>query len=181
MRIYLWALALSLTVVGSASLPARAQSPADPMTARCPGSTTTGPDVEEIRRLELRGGQVNVEGWSIEEARGFFAPDFFAIEPGGQINRLDKILSGFSNGRNPGFARSFDISGLDIRVYGCDAAVVTGLADVRVLAAPPDAPAWRIRFLNVWRRDEGRWRLAANQFVRVMPAPNSPAPSTPQR
>ncbi|WP_299008049.1 nuclear transport factor 2 family protein [uncultured Caulobacter sp.] len=172
MRTNILTLALPLIFM-AASVPVQAQ----PTTASCSEVATTGPDVEAIRQLELHGGRVNVEGWTIEEAREFFAPEFFAIEPGGGINRLDKVLSNFPNGRNSGFARSFDISGLEIRVYGCDAAIVTGTADVRVLAAPADAPALRIRFLNIWRRDAGHWRLAANQFVRVTAA----TPPTPER
>lgn len=139
--------------------------------ARCPHTATTGPEVEAIRTLELRGARVNVEGWSIEEARGFLAPDFVSIRPDGSVTRLDKVLAAFPDGRNAGFARSFDIAALEIRVYGCDAAIVIGTADIRARAAPPDAPAWRVRFLNMWRRDAGRWRLTANQFARIPPDP----------
>lgn len=181
MRIRLWVLALPLAIGVQASIPVHAQTRSVTAAASCPGVATTGPDVEAIRQLELRGGQVNVEGWSIEEARTFFAPDFLSIEPGGGVNRLDKVLSSFSGGCNPGFARSFDISDLEIRVYGCDAAIATAIADVRILAAPPDAPAWRIRYLNMWRLDAGHWRLAANQFARVVSTSDKPAAAKPEK
>lgn len=179
MRNPLLASALLPAIIAATPCPIHAQ--ATVTGAQCPDVATTGPDVEAVRQLELRGGQVNVEGWTIEEARQFFAPEFVSIEPGGGVNRLDRVLSTFPDGRNAGFARSFDISGLEIHIYGCDIAMVTGTADVRVRAASPEAPPWRIRFLNMWRRDAGHWRLAANQFTRVTAASNNPASSEPWR
>ncbi len=162
---------LRVAILATAISTVSGQAAATSSDARCPHAATAGPAVEAIRALELRGARANVDGWSIEEARSFFAPDFVSIQPDGSVTRLDKVLTAFADGRNAGFARSFDITELEIRVYGCNAAIVIGAADIRARAAPPDAPAWRVRFLNIWRRDGERWRLTANQFARIPPDP----------
>lgn len=133
----------------------------------CPASATAGPDVEAVRQREWRGARANVEGWSIDEARAFFAPDFVSIAPDGSSSELDRVFAGFRDGRSAAWARSFDLTALDIRVYDCTTAVVVGVAQVRALAASAEAPPWRIRFLNVWRRMDGEWRYAASQFTRM--------------
>lgn len=158
---------LPVAIVATATSSATGHGTATSSDVPCSGVRTSGPEVDAIRALEQRGARVNVEGWSIDEARGFFSPDFVSIQPDGSVIRLDKVLTAFPDGRNAGFARSFDITELEIRVYGCDAAVAIGAADIRARAAAPDAPALRVRFLNMWRRDAGRWRLTANQFARI--------------
>lgn len=152
------------SVAIAALLPAGLAAAAD-----CPASTTGGPEVEAVRALEQRGARVNVEGWTIDQARAFFAPEFRSIGPDGAVTPLDRILASFVDGRSRGWASRFDLVELDIRVHGCTAAIVVGLAEVRPLAAPADAPPWRIRFLNVWRRESGQWLYAANQYARVTP------------
>lgn len=143
----------------------------------CPVVTATGPDVEAVREMELRGARVNMDGWSIADAHRFFAPDYVSIQPDGTVRRLDSVLAVFVDGRSRGWARSFDVSELDIHVYHCTAAVVVGKAEVRASAAPPDSPPWRIRYLNVWRKQDGRWLNSANQFTRMIETANArPAP-----
>jgi hypothetical protein len=130
---------------------------------------TAGPAVEEVRRLELRGGAVNVEGWTIEEARAFFAPEWVSVQPDGSVTNVETVLGAFVDGRSRGWASSFTVVELDIRV-ACDGAVVVGLAEARPLGAPESAPPVRMRFLNVWRKQDGRWLYAANQWTSVRPA-----------
>ena len=142
--------------------------------ADCPVVATHGPDVEAVSRRERDGARVNVDGWRIDDARDFFTSDYFSLQPDGTVRRLDAVLATFKDGRGAGWARSFDIADLDVRVYHCTSAVATGIAQVRALAAPADAQPWRIRYLNVWRREDGRWRNAANQFVRVVETPARP-------
>lgn len=133
----------------------------------CPSMSTSGPDVEEIRRLEQRGAQSNVDGWSLEEARGFFAPEWISVGPDGTDGAIATVLDGFENGRSQPWAGRFDILDLDIRVY-CDVAVVVGRAAAYRIGAsgPEDSPAVHFRWLNVWRKQDGRWVYAANQFTR---------------
>jgi ketosteroid isomerase-like protein len=126
---------------------------------------TTGADVDAVRRLEARGAAVNVEGWDIEEARGFFAPEWASVQPDGSVLRLDSVFAGFQDGRSRPWAQSFTHTELDVRV-ACDSAVVIGLAEVRPRGAP-EGVVVRTRFLNVWRKQDGRWLYAANQYVRL--------------
>ena len=135
--------------------------------ASCATISTGGPDAEEIRRLEHIGAQSNVEGWSIEEARTFFAPDWISIGPNGNTTGLDTVLSGFENGRSRPWAGRFEVLDLEIRVY-CDVAVVIGRAAAYPIGAADTerAPAAHFRWLNVWRKEGGRWVYAANQFTR---------------
>jgi hypothetical protein len=130
---------------------------------------TAGPAVEEVRQVELRGGAVNVEGWGIEEARAFFAPEWVSVQPDGSVTTLETVLGAFVEGRSRGWASSFTLVELDIRV-ACDSAVVIGLAEARPLGAPQSSPPVRMRFLNVWRKQDGRWLYAANQWTPVRPA-----------
>lgn len=136
-------------------------------TDACPMMTTTGPDVEEIRRLEERGAKVNVEGWTIEEAREFFAPEWLSAQPDGTDSGLETVFGAFQNGRSAPWAGRFEITDLDIRVY-CDVAIAFGRADAYRPGAAVDQaqPDIRFRWLNVWRKAEGRWVYAANQFTR---------------
>lgn len=135
--------------------------------AACLSYSTTGPEVEEIRRLEQVGAESNVEGWTIEEARAFFGPEWVSVAPDGSVSGLDDVLSGFQDGRSQPWAGRFDIVELDIRVY-CDMAIVVGRGEAYRIGAtgPNDQPAVRFRWLNVWRNQEGRWVYIANQFAR---------------
>lgn len=164
MRVALPALLFASLAVFAVS--GRAAPPAD-----CPSSTMTGADVNAVRKRELRGARVNVEGWDVDEARGFFAPEYLSIQPDGSMRRLDAVMAAFADGHSRGWARSFELSELEIRVYHCVAAVVTGVAEVRAAAAPADARPWRIRYLNVWRRQDGQWLNTSNQFARIAEQP----------
>ncbi len=137
-----------------------------PAPERCGAPVTTGPDVAEIDRLERRGAQVNVEGWGIEEARAFFAPEWVSVQPDGSVTPLAQVFDRFPNGRSQAWAASFTLTELDIRVY-CDVAIVIGLGEAQVRGAAQNAAPLKFRFLNVWRRQDGRWLYAANQFVRL--------------
>jgi hypothetical protein len=145
-------------------LTACASSPPPPLDARMCAPITAGPDVEEVRQRELRGAAVNVEGWAIAEARGFFAPEWVSVQPDGSVTRLETVLGGFLEGRSRAWASSFTLTELDIRV-ACDSAVVIGLAEARPLGAPQSSPPVRMRFINVWRKQDGRWLYAANQWT----------------
>lgn len=133
----------------------------------CLAMTTSGPDADELARLEERGARANVEGWSVEEARAFFAPEWTSVQPNGTNTNLDAVLNTFQNGRSIPWAGRFDITNLDIRVY-CDTAVVIGSADAYRIGASGDGaqPAVHFRWLNVWRKVNGHWVYAANEYTR---------------
>lgn len=131
----------------------------------CALAARSGPDAEQVRQLEERGARSNVEGWSIDEAKAFFAPSWVSVGPDGSVSGVEPVFEGFVNGRSKPWASRFDLVELDIRVY-CDAAVVIGLAEAEGIGAKPGARIVRFRFLNVWRKVDGRWLYSEQQFTR---------------
>jgi ketosteroid isomerase-like protein len=132
---------------------------------RCSGFTSTGVDAEEIRRLEQLGAQSNVDGWSIGDARAFFAAEWITVGPDGAVAGVEVVFAQFTDGRSTPWAGRFELVELDVRVY-CDMAVVIGLGEATPKNAPADFKPVRFRYTNVWRRDGERWLYAANQFTR---------------
>jgi len=57
---------------------------------------------------------------------------------------------------------SFNESGTNIRFYG-KTAVLTGLVDVKMINAEP----YRVRTLEVYVENNGRWQLAQKESVRI--------------
>ncbi|MEQ1617035.1 MAG: hypothetical protein ABL883_01665 [Terricaulis sp.] len=82
----------------------------------CSGFASAGADAEEIRRLEQRGAATKVEGWTIEAARSFFAPEWFSVQPDGSEMRLNAVFATFQDGRSRPWAGRFDLVELDIRL-----------------------------------------------------------------
>lgn len=121
--------------------------------------------VEELRRLELEGARTNVEGWTLEEAKTFFAPRWVSVGPDGKIGDADSVFASFVDGRSRPWAKRFDLVELDIRAYG-DVAVVIGLAEAEAIGAPAGTKPMRFRYLNVWRKVNGRWLYSEQQFTR---------------
>jgi ketosteroid isomerase-like protein len=122
-------------------------------------------EVEELRRLELRGARTNVEGWTLDEAKAFFAPQWVSVGPDGKIAGADSVFASFVDGRSRPWASRFDLVELDIRVYGV-VAVVIGLAEAEGIGAPAGTKPTRFRYLNVWRKVNGRWLYSEQQFTR---------------
>lgn len=139
--------------------------PQPALAAACSSDATSGPNADEIRRLEAIGARSNVDGWSLKEARGFFAPEWVSVQPDGALFHAQDVLSRFVNGRSFGWADRFDLLQLDVRVY-CDVAVVVGLAEAHARGAPQSAPSMHFRYTNVWRKVGRRWSNVANQYTR---------------
>ena len=158
------AMALSVLLGACATAPGEAATPPVPS---CNTATTTGEDVDAVRRLEERGARTNVEGWGIEEARQFFAPTWVSVGPDGTVKGVDTVYGAFVDGRSRPWATRFDLIELDIRVY-CGTAIVIGLAEAR--GSTPEQIA-RFRYLNVWRKVDGRWLYSEQQFTRLAGAP----------
>lgn len=131
--------------------------------AQCDVAASTGADADAVRALEERGARANVEGWTIEEARAFFAPTWVAVGPDGAVRGVEEVFASFVDGRSQPWAASFELRELDVRVY-CDMAVVIGLAEAR--GSQPGQAA-RFRYLNVWRKIAGEWRYSEQQYVRL--------------
>ena len=130
-----------------------------------PTEVTDGADREALRQLEVRGARANVEGWTLDEAKAFFAPKWVSVGPDGKVAGVDTVFESFVDGRSRPWASRFDLVELDIRVYGT-AAVVIGLAEAEGLGAPAGTKPTRFRYLNVWRKVNGRWLYSEQQFTR---------------
>jgi len=120
---------------------------------------------EEIKALEFKGALVNVRGQSLAEAEALFAPEFISIDETGHVKTREQVLRGYEGGRFAAWASSFDLTNLEIKVTG-DIATVLGAAEAHPLSAPP-AVKLHFRYLNVWTRSDGVWRLSATQFSQV--------------
>ena len=66
--------------------------------------------------------------------------------------------------KGPGRYESFDESETKVRVYG-KTAVLTGYVTVKTV----NAPAYRVRTLEVYIENDGRWQMTAHQSARVSP------------
>ena len=87
------------------------------------------------------------------------ADDFRAILADGRpIDRAEFLRQA----AQPSGARDFRLGDVSVRVYG-DAAVVTSLADYR----RGDGSAVRTRYVAVYIRRLGRWRIVSVQFTRA--------------
>jgi Protein of unknown function (DUF1579)/Domain of unknown function (DUF4440) len=125
-------------------------------------------DTLTIRALETEGARSNVAGMTAERAREFFAPDWRSRQPDGSTLDLPAILAAYRNGRSVPWASRFDITKLSLHVY-CNVAHVIGRADAHALGMPATAPPIRFEWINVWRRDDQRWRYLYNEFTMVAP------------
>lgn len=102
----------------------------------------------------------------------------------GDTNRLAPLLSdalsyGHSNGRaqtkeefleavrsNRVRYEAYDYEETQITPVATDLALMTGTARLRATAGT-ERVAFRLRFLSVWRRESGSWRLLAHQSARA--------------
>jgi hypothetical protein len=133
--------------------------------ADCGEAVTSGPAVEEIRALETLGAAGNVSGQSLANGERMFAPDYVATGPDGSVTTREAMLQKYTGGRLAPWASRFDIQDLNIRIY-CDTAVVAGLSEALWKGAPQSAKPLHFRWLNVWTRTNGEWRLGASQSVK---------------
>jgi len=154
-----------LVAAGLASVGHSSSSAPSTRAKACSKLVTSGSDADEVRRLELRGAASNVDGWSIEEARAFFAPEWVSVQPDGSQVGLDKVFSSFENGRSRPWAARFALTELDIRVY-CDMAIVIGTAEASAKGDKQPPRTVHFRYLNIWRKSGAGWLYAAQQYTR---------------
>lgn len=63
--------------------------------------------------------------------------------------------------------KSFKMSEMIVRVYGDEAAVVTGLAEVGGETAEKKPFSFQMRFLNVWKRFGDGWKIEVSERTGV--------------
>jgi len=88
------------------------------------------------------------------------AEDLTYTQAGGRIQTKAEYIAAITKG--PAGYESFNESDTRIRVYG-RAAVLTGHVDVKLAGTD----SYRVRTLEVYVENDGRWQLAAKQSVRV--------------
>jgi len=66
--------------------------------------------------------------------------------------------------------KSFKLSELIVRVYG-EAAVVTGLAEIESETPQKQPFAFKMRYMNVWKKFGDGWKIVVAERTGVKPAP----------
>lgn len=128
-----------------------------------PNDDVTQAIEKEILRLEEAGRQKVLKGdndWD-----DLIAEDAYMIAFDGSIIRYQKGL------RLPSpVMKSFTMSEMIARVYG-DVVVVTGLAEAESETAEKKPFAFKMRFLNVWKKSGGDWKIVVSERTGVRPPP----------
>ncbi len=92
--------------------------------------------------------------------RRLLADDLTYTHANGRTQDKAEYIAAVTKG--PGRYESFQESDTKIRLYG-KAAVLTGFVDVKMAGAD----AYRVRTIEVYVENNGRWQLAAKQSARV--------------
>jgi hypothetical protein len=90
----------------------------------------------------------------------FLADDLTYTHGNGKHQSKAEYIAAVTTG--PSHYESFNESGTNIRLYG-KIAVLTGLVDVKT----PTAEPYRVRTLEVYVENNGRWQLAQKESVRI--------------
>ena len=99
------------------------------------------------------------------------ADDFTLVNGRGEVSTKAEDLETARSGSLR--YRRFENSDSRVRIYGADAAVVTGVTWVAGTTATGHAFDLRVRFTDTYVRQDGRWRLAASQASSALPVPTA--------
>jgi hypothetical protein len=90
----------------------------------------------------------------------YLSDELVYMHGGGKSQSKAEYIADVTKG--PSHYESFQESGTNIRLYG-KVAVLTGLVDVK----PGKGEPYRVRTLEVYLENNGRWQLAQKESVRV--------------
>lgn len=96
---------------------------------------------------------------------GLLAHDLTYTHSSGQVETKAQFQESLRSGKLR--YQSAQPSGQEVRLYG-DTAVVTGRADVKVTNQGQEL-ALSLRFIEVWVKSNGAWKLTAWQSTRLAP------------
>ncbi|MGH9363248.1 MAG: nuclear transport factor 2 family protein [Thermoanaerobaculia bacterium] len=134
----------------------RVSGPAPPALAP-PHAETSPAEVEkQVREAHARRFAVMVQG-DVAALAPLLADDLVYTHASGQVESKTQLLESLGSGRLR--FRAIAAPDAAVRVHG-DTAVVTGRADVQATAGGQDV-AFAARYLAVYVRQGGAWRLAA--------------------
>jgi ketosteroid isomerase-like protein len=126
----------------------------------------TGDNTEQELREMLRKWDQAYAGRNTEALASILADDFlFTNALGTVINKPQYLMR---NIKAPDITLAINIESSDVkvRVYG-DTAVMTSLGALRGHPLNRD-PTVRYRYIDVWVKQQGRWRAVASQATRVL-------------
>jgi ketosteroid isomerase-like protein len=128
-----------------------------------PHTETPAAEAEkQVREAQARRFEVMVQG-DMAALAPLLAEDLVYVHGDGKVETKAQLLESLASGRLR--YRAIAAPDAAVRVYG-EAAVVTGRADVQATAGGRDV-AFAARYLAVYVREGGAWRLAAWQTTRL--------------
>jgi len=92
----------------------------------------------------------------------WLADDLTYSHANGRTQNKAEYIAAVTKG--PPHYESFTFSGTEVRFYG-KVAVLTGFVDVKMLKTD----SFRVRTLQIYVENNGRWQMAAHQSARVSP------------
>jgi len=122
-------------------------------------STFAAGPADRVREASAgwRDGAIKQDKAALEK---WLADDLIYLHSSGLTQSKAEYIASVTSG--PSHYQSFHESGTRISLYG-NAAVLTGLEDV----TPAQGDPYRVRTLEVYVQNMGRWQLAAHQSTRV--------------
>lgn len=121
---------------------------------------------KEILRLEEVGRQKILKGdnnWD-----HLIAEDAYMIGFDGSV-----VIYKHGTQFPPMVVKEFKMTEMIARSYG-EAVVVTGLAEVAAETEDKKPYAFKMRFLNVWKKVAGSWKIVVSERTGVRPPPKTP-------
>lgn len=119
------------------------------------GASDTDPVHEAA--IGWTAGAVRQDAAALER---YLAPDLQYAHAGGQLQNKADYIKAVTTG--PARYESFTFSDLKIVPYG-QAAVLTAFVDVKMVGRE----LFRVRTLQVYVKNQGRWQMAAHQSTRL--------------
>jgi uncharacterized protein (TIGR02246 family) len=93
------------------------------------------------------------------------SPDLTYVHSSGVLESRDEYVEAIRSGKYK--YKKVDLEDVKVRAYG-DTALVSGKATIDVNSAGNDVHSV-LRFLDVWVKQDGKWRMAAWQSTKLNP------------
>jgi ketosteroid isomerase-like protein len=131
-------------------------------TTRAAGPETSGPAVDEVKKIDALLNDAAAKKDTATLAR-HTADEFLLTDPNGEVSDKKANMEAFRSGAYA--FDSFTDSDVKARVYG-DTGVIVGRSDIKGKVQGQDITG-PYRFTRLYVRREGRWQMAAEQLTRI--------------